>query len=60
VSLVISRRAGEGFMIGETICVRIVSISGNQVRIAIDAPQEIPILREELMPRDPTEGDGEI
>jgi carbon storage regulator len=48
VSLVISRKPGERFMIGENIIVEIVAIHGSQVRIAIDAPKEIPIVREEL------------
>jgi carbon storage regulator len=60
MSLVLSRRIGESILIGENIRVVITAIAGNQVRIGIDAPKDVPILREELLPRDPTEGEGEI
>ena len=49
--LVISRRQGEAVRIGSEVCVRLVSISGSQVRIAVEAPPEIAILREELWER---------
>jgi len=60
MSLVLSRRVGEAFTIGDTITVRIVGISGLQARIAIDAPKDVVILREELLPRSHNEGEGEI
>jgi carbon storage regulator len=51
---------GEALMIGSDIVVRIVSIDGRQCKVAIDAPKEIPIVREELISRDRNEGEGEI
>jgi carbon storage regulator CsrA len=60
MSLIITRRIGEGFTIGDTITVRIVGIAGAQAKIAIDAPPEVRILREELLPRAHNEGEGEV
>jgi carbon storage regulator len=47
--LVLTRRPEEGIWLGEDICIRIVAIKGNQVRIAIDAPSTVKILRTELL-----------
>ena len=44
----ISRRAGEKLRIGDEVVVEVVEISGNMVRLAIDAPRSIPVYREEL------------
>jgi carbon storage regulator len=46
--LVLSRRLGETLNIGDDIQIRILGISGNQVRIGIDAPKSINIVREEI------------
>lgn len=46
--LVIRRRAGEGFLIGDSIEVDILEIDGNQVKIGIRAPRETAILRREI------------
>jgi len=47
--LVISRKIGEELKIGENIFIRIVDIDKNQVKIGIDAPREVMILRMELV-----------
>ena len=47
--LILSRRAGESVTIGNDIKVRVVSVSGNQVRLGIEAPREIKVLREEII-----------
>ena len=47
--LILSRRAGESVTIGNEIKVRVVSVSGNQVRLGIEAPREIRVLREEIL-----------
>jgi carbon storage regulator len=47
--LVIRRRQGEGFRIGESIEVDILEIDGNQVKIGIRAPRETAILRKEIV-----------
>jgi carbon storage regulator len=46
--LVISRKAGQKIHIGDGIQLTVVAVSGNRVRIAIDAPEEVTILRSEL------------
>ncbi len=46
--LVIRRRQGEGFLIGDAIEVDILEIDGNQVKIGIRAPRETAILRREI------------
>jgi carbon storage regulator len=45
--LVLSRKIGEEIRIGDAI-VKVVSISGNRVSVAIEAPKEVKILRREL------------
>ena len=47
--LVLQRKVGESFLIGEDITVSIIGIEGNRARIAISAPNEVPILRSELV-----------
>ena len=47
--LVLSRKVGESLLISDNIKINIVSISGDKVTIAIDAPKEIKIMREELV-----------
>lgn len=47
--LVISRKTGEGLRIGDNITLQVVSISGDKVTLAIDAPREIKIMRDELI-----------
>ena len=47
--LVLSRRAGESFLIGDSIEVQVVSIKGDRVRIGVDAPRNISVLRRELI-----------
>jgi carbon storage regulator len=47
--LVLSRREKESIVIGDRITVTVVEIRGNQVRLAIEAPKEIRVLRNELV-----------
>ncbi len=49
--LVLTRKAGESILIGHDIRVRVVSFSGTHARIAIEAPDDITILREEVYER---------
>ena len=53
--LVLSRRENESIVIGDRITVKVVKIRGNQVRLAIEAPKEVRVLRTELVDRGPAE-----
>ncbi len=46
--LVLTRRTGEALIIGDNVKVTVLSIVGNQVKIGIDAPQHVPVNREEV------------
>jgi carbon storage regulator len=48
--LVLTRKLMERLYIGEDICVTVVRLEGGQVRLGIDAPREIPVVRAELVP----------
>jgi carbon storage regulator len=47
-SMVLTRKLGESIMIGDNIRVTVFEIRGNQVRLGIDAPDEILVLREKV------------
>jgi carbon storage regulator len=49
--LVLTREIGETFSIGDDITVQILGITGNQVRLGIDAPQHVKIHRAEVYRR---------
>ncbi len=49
--LVLSRRERERIRLGDSIIVTIVRVSGDRVRIGIEAPPEVLVLRDELEPR---------
>lgn len=46
--LVVKRKQGEGIKIGDDIEITIIKLEDNTVKIAIDAPKHIKILRSEL------------
>ncbi len=46
--LVLSRKVGERIRIGDKIVVTVVKISSSGVRIGIEAPTELAVMREEL------------
>jgi carbon storage regulator len=47
--LVLSRKAGEKICIGNGITLTVLSWKGNRVRLGIDAPPHVRIVREELV-----------
>jgi carbon storage regulator len=49
--LVLSRKLGEKIVIGDNILVTVVKIDRNQIRIGIEAPQDVPVYREEIAPQ---------
>ena len=53
--LVLSRKVGERILVGDKVVVTIVRIGPNAVRLGIEAPKDMNIVREELTdPDDPT------
>ena len=49
--LVLSRKRGERIVIGPNIELSVVDIRGNKVRLAVDAPRDVPIHRQEVYQR---------
>jgi len=49
--LILSRRVGEVVRIGENVCVTVMGIHGNQIRLGIDAPKSVAVHREEIFLR---------
>jgi carbon storage regulator len=49
--LVLTRQPGEKIVIGEGIILTVVEVQGNRVRFGIDAPDQVGILRGELVVR---------
>jgi len=49
--LVLSRKLGERIVIGPNIELTVVDIRGNQVRLAVDAPRDVSIHRQEIYQR---------
>ena len=47
--LVLSRKADESIVIDERITITVLEVRGNQIRLGIEAPKEISIMREELI-----------
>lgn len=50
--LVLSRKQKERLKLGDSIVVTVVRVSRDRVRLGIDAPSEIQVVREELQPID--------
>ena len=49
--LILTRRISEAIMIGDDICITVLGIEGNQVKLGIDAPRDIAVHREEIYER---------
>ncbi len=47
--LILTRRKEESILIGDNIKITILDVQNNQVKIGIEAPKELSILREELV-----------
>ncbi len=46
--LVLTRKSNQSIMIGDDIEVSVLSVTGEKVRIGIQAPREIPVFRKEV------------
>ena len=52
--LILTRSEGESLLIGDNIEVIVVAVNGSQVRIGIEAPRDVLVLREEAAERSET------
>jgi carbon storage regulator len=50
--LVLSRKVGERILIGDQIAITVVRVNGQGVRLGIDAPANLAVVREELAQRE--------
>jgi carbon storage regulator len=53
--LVLSRKLDESIQIGDEISLKVLGVSGQQVRLGIEAPREVQIDRAELLKEEPDE-----
>lgn len=49
--LILTRRVGETLVIGDDVTVTVLGVKGNQVRLGVNAPRDLPIHREEIYER---------
>jgi len=49
--LILTRKIGEGIILGDDIRISIMEIRGKQIRIGIEAPSDVVVLREEIYQR---------
>lgn len=54
--LVLTRKIDQGIVISGNIYIRVLGVERDRVKIGIDAPMEIPILRQELLDREEKAG----
>lgn len=48
MGLVLTRNEGEVVNVGEVLKIKVLKISGNQVRLHFDAPPEVRVMRAEI------------
>lgn len=56
--LVLTRRVGDALYIGEGVKLVVLGVRGTQVRIGVEAPETVRVLRAELLQRKENEGEG--
>ncbi len=49
--LILTRKVGQTIRIGDDVQIAVVGIKGNQVRIGVTAPLDVPVHREEIYER---------
>lgn len=50
--LVLSRKQSQRIKLGDSIVITVVRVAGDKVRLGIDAPRDMLVLRDELEPHD--------
>ncbi len=58
--LVLSRKLGEKIFIGDNICITVVDIDRGKIRLGIEAPRDVSIYRQELLPDKPEDSQGVV
>ena len=58
--LILTRKIGESLKIGDAIRVTVLGVRGNQIRMGIHAPAEVPVHRQEIYDRIHENVDPEI
>lgn len=53
--LILTRKPGQTIKVGDDITVAVLGVSGGQVRIGIEAPQEMKILRDNAVKTTPSQ-----
>ena len=51
--LVITRKVNESFLVGDNVKITIVKTDRGNVRIGIEAPRDVPVVRTEIAGRKP-------
>lgn len=46
--LVLTRKENQGILIGSDITVTVINIDGDKIRLGIDAPRDVRVIRQEL------------
>lgn len=57
--LILTRRNSEALKIGDEVSVTVLGVKGNQVRLGVDAPDDVSVHREEIFLRIQAELDSE-
>ena len=47
--LVLTRKKGEAILIGEDIIIKVVECDGDKIRLGIEAPKNVKVMRMELL-----------
>ncbi|MAY34466.1 MAG: carbon storage regulator [Spongiibacteraceae bacterium] len=56
--LILTRRIGETLMVGDEVTVTVLGIKGNQVRIGVNAPNDVAVHRQEVYEKIQKEANG--
>ena len=49
--LILTRKVGETIVINDNIRVTVLSVKGNQIRLGVEAPEDVPVHRQEIHER---------
>ncbi|KRQ85986.1 hypothetical protein ABG79_02214 [Caloramator mitchellensis] len=47
--LILTRKEGESILVGEGIEIKVIEISGNTIKLGIEAPKNVKVIRKELI-----------